>query len=94
MGCKGAFEQITYKNQSLLKQSYFISFAHNNFVLIAGDRNKKMISFNTETEEVEQTQIQLQEKDIFSYIHDGFKVDNEMYLVGIDHIHMVDLVSN
>ena len=33
---KGAFEDVTIKNQSLLKQRNFISFAHNNCVLIAG----------------------------------------------------------
>ena len=53
-----------------------------------------MISFNTSTEEVKETEIELKKKDDFIYIHHGAKVDNLIKLVGHRHFHMVDLTSN
>ena len=68
----GIFEQITVKNQSLLQQSSFTQFAHQNQIMIIGDTSSKMISFNIDTEEFEETEFDIKFNDDYYYLHNGY----------------------
>ena len=45
---EGVFETISIQNQFLLKHNNFISFTHNDQIMIVGSGNCKMIQFNTD----------------------------------------------
>ena len=88
------FVEIQIQNQTLLQQDSFISFPHNNNILIEGDRNNKLVSFDPEREVLEETQIQFEESDRFSYVHHGVKMNDTIYLVGDRHLHSLNLITN
>ena len=76
-----------------MRGSYFITFPFGNQIFIAGYYNKAIVSLNTETKVVEETDLELQEEDNFLYFHNGMRVNDSIYLVGNRHLHIVSLIS-
>ena len=60
MNDEGKFEEIAFENQELLKEGNFIEFPLNNMILIAGHRNTKMISFDSERCVLQETDFQFE----------------------------------
>ena len=71
----------------------FIIFPFGNKILIAGKYKKTIVSLNTETKDVEETNLELHEEDDFFYFNNGMKVNNSIYLIGNDNLHIVDIIS-
>ena len=70
----------------------FITFPFGNKILITGDDNKAIVSLNTETKVVEETDLELQEGDYFDYFNNGMRVNDSIYLVGDSHLHIFNLI--
>ena len=62
--------------------------------MIYGRFKKKMISFEQEEEVIEETSMQLQEQDYFYFVDNGLKMNESVYLIGNDHIHIMNMVTN
>ena len=77
-----------------MKGEGYITFPFGNKILITGNWMNAIVSLNTETKEVESTDLELQGEDDFSYFNNGMRLNDSIYLVGDYHLHIFDLFSN
>ena len=81
-------------NKHLLLNSEFIQFRLGDQILITGNSDKNLISFDPDSLEAVSSGIELAKVDSFRYLDDGVNMGNEMYLVGYYHIQVIDLETN
>ena len=77
-----------------MKGTGFITFPFGNKILITGDDNKAIVSLNTETKVVEETDLEPLQEDYFNHFHNGMRVNDSIYLVGNSDLHIVSMTSN